>query len=70
LKHKKAVNKALKFMGLGATLGASIGLGAIGGRKLDDHLNLEKPLGTACGALLGLALGMWTVVKSLRKQEG
>ena len=57
-------------MGLGATLGASIGLGAIGGRKLDDHLNLEKPLATACGALLGLTLGMWVVVKNLRKQEG
>ena len=57
-------------MGLGAVLGSSIGLGAIGGRKLDDHLNLEKPIVTACGALLGLALGMWTVVKNLRKQKG
>lgn len=55
-------------MGLGTTLAAAIGLGAIGGRKLDEELQLEKPLGTALGALLGLAAGLWTVVRSLRSQ--
>ena len=68
MKHKQAVNKTLKFMGLGTTLAAAIGLGAIGGRRLDEELQLEKPLGTALGALLGLAAGLWTVVKSLRSQ--
>lgn len=56
-------------MGLGTTLAASIGLGAIGGRKLDEYFDLEKPLGTACGALLGLGTGMWIVLKSLRNNS-
>lgn len=55
-------------MGLGTTLAAAIGLGAIGGRKLDEGLQLAKPLGTALGALLGLAAGLWAVVRSLRSQ--
>lgn len=56
-------------MGLGTTLAASIGLGAIGGRKFDEYLDFEKPLGTACGALLGLGTGMWIVIKSLRNNS-
>lgn len=56
-------------MGLGTTLAASIGLGAIGGRKFDDHFGLEKPFATACGALLGLGAGMWIVVKNLRNNS-
>ena len=54
-------------MGIGTTLAAAIGLGAMGGRKLDDMFGLEKPLGTACGALLGLSAGMWTTIKNLKK---
>ena len=56
-------------MGLSITLAASIGLGAIGGRKFDDYFGLEKPLATACGALLGLGAGMWIVVKNLRNNS-
>jgi len=67
LKHKPALNNVFKFLGLGTTLAATIGLGAIGGQELDKRLSLDKPLGTAAGALLGLALGMWTVVRSLKK---
>ena len=55
-------------MGLGTTLAATIGLGAIGGRRFDEEFQLEKPLGTAVGALLGLAVGLWTVVRSLRSK--
>lgn len=54
-------------MGLGTTLAASIGIGAIGGRKLDEYFDLKKPLGTAFGALLGLGTGMWIVIKSLKQ---
>ena len=68
MKHKQAVNKTLEFMGLGTTLAATIGLGAIGGRKLDEEFQLEKPLGAAVGALLGLAVGLWTVVRSLKSK--
>ena len=56
----------MRFTGLGTTLAASIGLGAIGGRKLDEYFALEKPLITATGALLGLAVGMWSVLRNLK----
>ena len=56
-------------MGLGATHAAAIGIGAMGGRKVDGYLSLEKPLGTACGALLGLATGLWTVIKNINNKD-
>ena len=56
-------------MGIGTTFAATIGLGAIGGRKLDDMVGLEKPLGTAFGALLGLIAGMLTIIKNLTKND-
>jgi len=56
----------MRFAGLGTTLAAAIGLGAFGGRQIDDYFQLEKPLGTAAGALLGLALGMWSVLRNIQ----
>lgn len=53
-------------MGLGTTLAVTIGLGAFGGRKLDNYWGLEKPLCTAFGSILGLAIGMWSVIKNLK----
>ena len=50
-------------------MAAAISLGAIGGRKLDDVVGMEKPLGTACGALLGLLAGMWTIIKNIKKND-
>tara|TARA_Y100000589_G_scaffold329955_1_gene378113 strand:+ start:2301 stop:2507 length:207 start_codon:yes stop_codon:yes gene_type:complete len=67
LKGKKEFNKTIRFMGLGTLLATAIGLGAIGGRKLDDVFGLEKPLATACGAFLGLSAGMWTIINNLKK---
>ena len=66
MKPKPSVNKTLKFMGLGTTLAVTIGLGAFGGRKLDNYWGLEKPLCTAFGSILGLAIGMWSVIKNLK----
>jgi len=56
----------MRFAGLGTTLAASIGLGVIGGRKLDEYFALEKPLITAFGALLGLSVGMWSVLRNIK----
>ena len=69
MKHKKVINKTLRFIGIGTTLAAAIGLGAIGGRKLDGMVGLEKPLGTAFGALLGLSAGMWTIIKNIENND-
>jgi F0F1-type ATP synthase assembly protein I len=63
---KQGKQTIMRFAGLGTTLAASIGLGAIGGRKLDEYFALEKPLITAAGALLGLAIGMWSVLRNIK----
>jgi len=63
---KQGKQTIMRFAGLGTTLAASIGLGAIGGRKLDEYFALEKPLITAAGALLGLAAGMWSVLRNIK----
>ena len=67
--RSKATRTVMKFAGLGTTLAISIGLGAIGGRKLDEYLELEKPLATAAGALLGLGFGMWSVLRTLQSDR-
>lgn len=64
--RSKATKTAMRFAGLGTTLAAAIGLGAFGGRQIDDYLQLNKPLGTAAGALFGLALGMWSVLRNIQ----
>ena len=69
MKPKRSANKTLRFVGLGTTLAAAIGLGAFGGRKLDGYWGLEKPLCTAFGSILGLATGMWSVIKNLKTKQ-
>jgi F0F1-type ATP synthase assembly protein I len=56
----------LRFAGIGTTLASAIGLGAFGGKKIDDHFLLNKPLGTAAGAILGLGFGMWSVLRNIQ----
>jgi F0F1-type ATP synthase assembly protein I len=65
---KKVTKTALRFAGLGTTLAASIALGAFGGKKLDDYLGTDKPLCTAAGALLGLGIGMWSVLSGIQSK--
>ena len=62
----KTTKTVLRFAGIGTTLASAIGLGALGGRQIDDHFQLDKPLGTAAGAILGLALGMWSVLRNIQ----
>ena len=64
--RSKTTKTVVRFAGLGTTLAATIGLGAFGGREIDDYYQLEKPLGTAVGALLGLAIGMWSVLRNIK----
>jgi F0F1-type ATP synthase assembly protein I len=64
--RSKTTKTFARFAGLGTTLAAAIGLGAFGGRQIDDYYQLEKPLGTAIGALLGLTIGMWSVLRNIK----
>ena len=55
-------------MGLGATMAATIGLGVFGGKCLDEKMQNSNPIYTAIGALLGLGLGLYTVIKSVKQK--
>lgn len=56
----------LRFAGMGFQLAVAIGLGVMAGLKLDEWLAWEQPLGTATMALVGLAAGMYQILKALR----
>ena len=47
-------------------MAVAIGLGVMAGLKLDEWVAWEQPLGTALMALLGLAAGMYQILKALR----
>lgn len=56
----------LRFAGMGFQLAAAIGLGVMAGLKLDEWLEWKQPLGTAVMALVGLAAGMYQILRALR----
>lgn len=55
----------LRFAGMGFQLAAAIGLGVVVGMKMDEYLLWEQPMGTALFGLIGLAAGMYQVLKAL-----
>ncbi|MDA0939665.1 MAG: AtpZ/AtpI family protein [Bacteroidetes bacterium] len=55
----------LRFAGMGVQLAVAIGLGVVAGMKVDEHFQWEHPLGTALFGLLGLAAGMYQVLRAL-----
>ena len=50
---------------MGFQLAAAIGLGVVVGMKVDEYLMWEQPMGTALFGLIGLAAGMYQVLKAL-----
>lgn len=47
-------------------LAVAIGLGVIAGMKVDELLDWKQPIGTATFSLLGLAAGMYQILRLLR----
>ncbi|MGB1384138.1 MAG: AtpZ/AtpI family protein [Flavobacteriales bacterium] len=62
---KTTATSVAKFAGMGAQLAVAIGLGAMAGMKVDEHLAWDQPVGTAVFSLLGLAAGMYQILRSL-----
>lgn len=62
---KKNSTSILRFAGMGFQLAAAIGLGVVVGMKIDEHCMWDQPMGTALCGLLGLAAGMYQVLKAL-----
>ncbi len=63
---KKSAANLAKFAGMGIQLAVAIGLGVVLGLKVDEKLGWRQPVGTALCSLLGLAAGMYQVLRSLR----
>lgn len=62
---KNKSTSILRFAGMGFQLAAAIGLGVVVGMKVDEYLMWEQPMGTALFGLIGLAAGMYQVLKAL-----
>jgi F0F1-type ATP synthase assembly protein I len=50
-------------------MGLIIGLGAWGGHKLDQHFKTSKPVWTMILSLLGIAAGLYLVLKDFIKRK-
>ena len=56
----------MKFAGIGTQLGVAIALGVFGGLELDERMAWDQPIGTAIGGLVGLAAGLYLIVRALK----
>ncbi|MEX1000828.1 MAG: AtpZ/AtpI family protein [Crocinitomicaceae bacterium] len=61
------VNPYLKFSGIGIQLMVTIGAGAWGGHALDEKFQNEKPIWTIILSLLGVAIGLYIVIRAVTK---
>lgn len=52
-----------RYLGAGLEFGAAVVLFFLGGRALDDYLGSTDPWMTIVGALLGVAVGTWLLVR-------
>lgn len=60
------MNRYLRFAGAGTQFAITIAAFTLGGKWLDDYLtNLKPPLFTVLGALLGMALAMYLLIRSV-----
>jgi F0F1-type ATP synthase assembly protein I len=63
----KQPNNFIHFSGMATQMGATIAAGVFGGIELDDYLELETPIFTLVGSLLGVAIAMYFVIKDISK---
>ena len=63
------LNKYARFSGMAVQMGVTIGLGAWGGSKLDEVYQIESKLFTIVLSLLGIAAGLYLVLKEIIKMQ-
>lgn len=68
-KGKKQANNIAKYSGLAFQMIAIILLVLYGGIKLDNHLQKEFPLFTFIGAISGVVLSLYVVLKDFLKKK-
>lgn len=66
-KPKQKANKLIRFSGVALQMAVLITAGAVGGRYLDDAQCNEKPIWSITFSLLGIAIGLYLVIKEAMK---
>lgn len=67
LKQDKPLKNFAALSGLGVQMGVIIYVLVRIGKWLDAYLNLTKKIFVAIGAITGVALGLYAVLKQLKK---
>lgn len=66
-KNKRRVNPYMRYTGMAIQMGATIGLGAWAGSELDKSQQMEKPIWTIVFSLLGVAISLYLVIRSVNR---
>ncbi len=64
-KKPKPLNNYVKFSGMAFQMGATIGLGAWGGTKLDEMFNPDSQIFTIVLSLLSIGIAMFMVIRQV-----
>lgn len=66
--NKRPDSSFLRFSGMAFTMAAAIGLCVFIGYKADQWLQNRIPIGITLGAIVGVATGMYMVIKDLTRK--
>jgi F0F1-type ATP synthase assembly protein I len=66
---KKQANAVLKYSGMGMQMAISVFVGAMLGKWLDAHFQMESPIWTAVLALVFLCATMYMTLKDLLRKD-
>ena len=64
-KKSKPLNNYVKFSGMAFQMGATIALGAWGGSKLDEYLNMDSKVFIIILSLLSIGIAMYMVIRDV-----
>ncbi|PTM05909.1 MAG: hypothetical protein DA405_02315 [Bacteroidetes bacterium] len=67
--QKKSLKNYMQVTSSVFQMGALIALGAYGGKYLDKEYSLDKAWFTMLGTLIGLAVGLYMVLKTLNSKS-
>ena len=66
-KPNSSLNQYARFSSIAIQMGVIIGISAWGGKKLDEHFNLNKPYLTIVFSLLGVAFALYLIINEVIK---
>lgn len=66
-KPSSSLNQYARFSGVAIQMGVIIGVSAWGGKKLDEHFNLNKPYLTIVCSLTGVAIALYLIIREVVK---